>query len=82
MSANYDLGQPATIILDDTANNITPPLRGLCITATGTIKFTSYGTDVTLIVAAAPWVPPYGSISRVFLTGTVTITASTVHGIR
>ena len=83
--SDYSFGAPFVITLSDTANSIDPPLRGLCISAVGTIKFTSHGVDITLIVAAAPFVPPYASISRVYSTGTVTITggaSGTVHGIR
>ena len=78
--ADTSFGAPVAIVQSD-STVLDPPLRGITITATGSVKITSHGVDATLVVAAAPWTPPYSSITKVWDTGT-DISNANLWGIR
>lgn len=73
-------GSPVAIVQSD-STIYDPPLRGIVITATGSVKITSHGVDCTLVVAAAPWTPPYGNITKVWDNGT-DVSNANLWGIR
>lgn len=78
--SSMEFGSPVAITQSD-STVLDPPLKAIVITATGNVKITSGGVDAALVVAAAPWTPPFTNITKVWDTGT-DVTNANLWGVR
>ena len=80
MDFDYSFGVPVAIVQSDSVL-ISPRLKGLYVTAVGSVKIKSKGVDAVIVVASVPVVLPFGNITQVFDTDT-DISNANLWGIR